>query len=383
MMNGRLRVGVVAYEMEGTPTGVGRYVEGLLSGIAECDCDWEWLLFFKGSPFSHPLWAAGAERRTVCEPVFTGNPGAHAIWWEQFRLPSILRGFDLDLLFSPGYSLPPGRRLPSLVTIHDLSFESRPEEFPWKGRWRRRILARSAARRARRIFVDTQTIARELERTYRIDRERICVVPLGVEPRFFNSEVPVEEVTPLLAPYGIEPPYLLFTGAIFERRHVELVVAAFAVLASENPRLSLVLAGPNRLRRPDNLRDWITRSDVADRIIELGYVDERFLLALYRCAELSFYLSDYEGFGIPPLESLASGTPAIVSTGLALDDLWPDYPYRCPTLELETVLEVTSRALSDTDERSRVAGEGIDRMARLTWKRSAELFLTEAERALP
>jgi glycosyltransferase involved in cell wall biosynthesis len=382
-MKRRRRVGVVAHEMEGTPTGVGRYMEGLLGGIAECDCDWDWLLFFKGAPFDHPLWSKSTERRTTFETVFAGKPSAHTILWEQFRLPAILSRFDLDLLFSPGYSLPPSGRLPSLVTIHDLSFESRPREFSFKERWRRRILARSAARRASRVFVDTRQIALELEHTYGLDREHICVVPLGVEPRFFNSEVPVEEVSPLLAPCGIASPYLLFTGAIFERRHVELVVAAFAALASENPRLSLVLAGPNRLRRPEDLRDWIACSGVEDRIFELGYVEERILLALYRCAELSFYLSEYEGFGIPPLESLASGTPAIVSTALALDDLWPDYPYRCSTLDVETVAGMTRRALQDSQERNRVAAEGVGRMAGVTWKRSAELFLSEAERALP
>lgn len=380
-MNRRIRVGVVAYEMEGTPTGVGRYIEGLLGGIAECGCDWEWLLFFKGSPFDHPLWVADNKSRTVCEPIFAGRPSAHPVVWEQFRLPAILRGHDLDLLFSPGYSLPPGLRVPSVVTIHDLSFESRPKEFALKERWRRRILARSAARRARLIFTDTGQIAGELESTYGVDRERIGVVPLGLDPRFFDGEV--EEMEPLLAAHGIERPYLLFTGAVFERRNVDKVIEVFAELASRQPRLSLVLAGPNGLRRPADLRNWIARSGVEEKIVELGYVDEPLLLALYGCAELSFYLSDYEGFGIPPLESLASGTPAIVSTGLALDDIWPSYPYRCTSLDLETVLEVTSLALSDVQERRHLASEGIDRMARLTWKRSAELFLSEVQRALP
>lgn len=370
-----MKIGIVAYEMEGARTGVGRYLEGLLYGIARCDCSWRWRLFFKGEPFDHELWRDGSR----FEPVFDRRPRARPILWEQMRLPRLLGRADLDLVFSPAYSLPPGRGVPSIVTVHDLSFERLPDEFDFKERWRRRWLARRAAGRASRVLADTGEIASELERTYGLPPEKIGVVPIGLDSRFLAGEGKPEEDRARLEPYGVEPPYLLFLGSMLDRRRLDLAIRSFADAAASFPSLRLVLAGQNRLRRPRDLELWIERSGVAERIRVIGYVAEDAVLALYRRAELTFYLSSYEGYGLPPLESLALATPAVVGSGLALDDLWPDYPYRCRRLDRPTVSATVRRALDDVAERRRVGAEGAERMARLDWKRSAGLFLAEVE----
>ena len=109
---------------------------------------------------------------------------------------------------------------------------------------------------------------------------------------------------------------------------------------------------------PDIVSDWIESLDLVDRVVELGWVPERDLPALLAGAELSFYLSTYEGYGLPPIESLAAGTPPIVSRGLGLDDLWPDYPFRCDRLEAAEIERVTRLALEDVALRREVAARG-------------------------
>lgn len=369
-----MKLGVVAYEMEGARTGVGRYLEGLLAGLAESGGPWGYELFFKGNPFEHDLWSEGIE------PVFDQRPGAHPILWEQLRLPRLLARHRVDAAFSPAYSLPRGLKVPCLVTVHDLSFERLGGEFSWKERWRRRFLARSAVRRATRVLADTGTIARELRSTYGLPAEKVGVVPLGLEGTFFGDGD--ESDLGKLEPYGIAPPYLLYLGSVLPRRRVDLVIEAFAAVAGERPDLRLVLAGSNRLRRPEDLPGWIAGSGFAERIVLVGYVGEDALPALYRRAELTYYLSAYEGYGIPPLESLAAGTAAVVAGGLALDDLWSEYPYRCRALDRDAVVEVTRRALGDGQKRAAVGKEGARRMAELTWQRSAELFLAELDQAM-
>lgn len=369
-----MKIGVVAYEMEGARTGVGRYLEGLLTGLAKCGGEHRWHLFFKGDPFAHPLWDEGD--RFV--PVFDGRPDARPILWEQTRLPRRLRRAGLDFLFSPAYSLPRGFRGPSMLVVHDLSFERLPEEFDLKERWRRRLLARRSVRRASRVLADTGAVARELAATYELPAEKIGVVPLGVDPGVLGD--PSADARHL-ALASVERPYLLYLGSVLARRRVDLVIGAFARQAARRPELRLVLAGGNRLRQPRDLERWIAESGHGGRVRQVGYVAEEALGALYRNAELTYYLSEYEGYGLPPLESLAAGTPVVVGPGLALDDLWPDYPYRTPRLELDAVADVTRRALDDVDARRRIGDEGRERMARLTWRRSAELFLEEVERA--
>ncbi len=388
-----MKIAVVAYEMEGAKTGVGRYLEGLLSGVARTANDWRWQLYFKGDPFHHHLWSTNrgnaTEARTggpLFEAFFDRRPRARPILWEQLRLPRLLRRDRPDIVFSPAYSLPPATGAPGIVTVHDLSFELLGDEFSRKERWRRRLLARRAVKRARRVLTDTEEIARDLIRVYGVDYDKIGVVPLGLDAKFFCHTAAGEDDDSEagddadLEPYGIRRPYLLHLGSILERRHLELLIAAFSAVAADHPELTLVIAGRNRLRCRDHLERWIGASGVADRIRHVGYVREEDLALLYRRATLSFYLSSYEGYGLPPLESLAAGTPAIVSRGLALDELWPEYPYRALTLDRATVTRITRAALDDAGERRRVGREGARRMSRLDWKLAAELFLGEIRR---
>ena len=368
-----MRVGVVAYELEREPTGVGRYLSGLLGEVAALEPGWEWVLFFQGAPSAQPL---------VGQPGFSarfGGDRGRAVVWEQLALPPMLRREALDLVFSPSYSLPPTGAVPGVVTVHDLSFEVLPGDFSWRERWRRRLLARRAVRRAARVLVDTARMAEELSALYRVPPRRIGVVPLGIELGGPGEREPGGADGPDRGDAGAEPrrPYLLALGSVFERRHPRLLLEAFAELARRSPDLRLVLAGANRLRRPEELERTIGQLGLGSRVELLGYVPDRALRPLYRGAELSFYLSSYEGFGLPPLESLACGTAAVVGPGTALDEIWPAYPYRCATLDREAVVAVAAAALADRVERARVAAEGARRVGALTWRSAARRFLEE------
>ncbi|MEM6796287.1 MAG: glycosyltransferase [Acidobacteriota bacterium] len=361
-MGHRQHVGVIAYEMEGARSGVGRYLEGLLGGLPATE-DWRWTLFFKGDPFEHPLFDSPA-----ITPLFDRRPAARPVLWEQTRLPRLLRGLELDLLFSPGYSLPPLARVPMVVTLHDLSFEHLRGEFRWREGLRRRLLARSAARRARRVLVDTEAMALDLRETYGVESRRLGVVPLAVEARFFDPL----RVEGALEALGVRPPYLLCLGSILPRRRIDLVLEAFARVSREP--LSLVLAGSDRLPQAGQLDAWIAASPAGGRVHRISYVPESALPELYARAEATLSLSSYEGYGLPPLESLAAGTPALVSPGMALDDLAPDYPHRVE-LEagavargLEALLEAPNAGAL---ERARAA------VRALSWRRCSERFLAE------
>ena len=142
--------------------------------------------------------------------------------------------------------------------------------------------------------------------------------------------------------------------------------------------MRLLIAGANRLAMPDLVGDWIERLDLVDRVVELGWVPEHDLPALLAGAELTFYLSTYEGYGLPPIESLAAGTPPVVSRGLGLDDLWPDYPFRCDRLEAAEIERVTRLALDDELCVARSPREGRELVRTLRWEDYARRFLESA-----
>jgi len=370
------RIGVVAYEMEDRPSGVGRFLEGLLSGLVEARSDVTWLLFFKGEPFAHSLFVAAAEAGVALRPQFDGRPRMRPIAWEQLRLPRLLREAGADAVFSPGYSLPLLSDLPGLLTLHDLAFESRPEEFRPRERWRRRLLARIGARRAARVLASSRFGAAELRRRYRVPPARLRILPGAVAARYFEAaEAPAD-----LATLGVRPPYLLWVATLLPRRPVAWALTALRAAAATRPGLTLVLAGQDRLPGPDELTRLLAGSGLAERIVRLPFVPEELLPALYRSAELTLYPSAYEGFGLPPLESLAAGTAAVITPGQALEELWPDYPYLAPFSEAGFVGTVL-RALADP-QRGAVATRGRERVSGLTWRASAEALEAQVAEVL-
>jgi glycosyltransferase involved in cell wall biosynthesis len=342
---GGMKVGVIAGEMEGRSTGVGRYLSGLFSGLSQWENGVEWHLFFQGDQVELPTAVAES-----AELHFSGNRGRRFLW-EHVLVAREMAPFDLDLIFGPANSLPFGCRTPAVVTIHDLSFEMLPEEFQLRERWRRRLLARRAARVARRVFAVSTSMAEMLCRRYNVPASNVVVVPNGVDLRRFST-VSESGDHDVVSSIGAQIPYILWTGTVLERRMPGLVLEALAAVRRDHPDLKLVIAGENRMRSPERFTRLRQSLGLDDAVSCLGWVEEDCLAPLYRCAELGIYVSRHEGFGIPPLECLACGTPVVVSEGLALDDAWPDYPHRVENLTAAGI-EKQIRAVLDVRGESR------------------------------
>jgi glycosyltransferase involved in cell wall biosynthesis len=157
---------------------------------------------------------------------------------------------------------------------------------------------------------------------------------------------------------------------------------ACSELFKERSDLQIVIAGDNRLRHPGRLQRWVNELGLVDRVRLLGWVDDSTLAALYRSAELSLYVSTYEGFGIPPLESLAFGSPALVGPGLALDEIWPDYPYRVSRFERADMVDMMRRMLGDPAGTADVMDSARGVLARLDWRDSSRRLVEELGRAV-
>ncbi|HSO24212.1 MAG TPA: glycosyltransferase family 1 protein [Chondromyces sp.] len=370
-----MRIGVIAAELEGRRTGVGRYLEGMLGGLQSWDHGAEWHLFFQGDRSTGVVaddpWLV---------PHFSEHHGSRVVW-EQLRLPRELARYRLDLVFGPAYTLPFGLRVPAVVALHDLSFELLPDEFGPRERWRRRLLARRAARVARRVLTDTAHMAGLVRAHYKVPAGRIGTVPLGVEAERFSPQ-PGSGDGPTLARLGVRRPYLLWVGTVLERRRPREVLEAFSKLRAGRPELQLVIAGANRLRSPEQLHAWVEELALGPHILELGWVDEPALAPLYRGAELGFYLSRHEGFGIPPLECLACGTPVVVSPGLGLDEIWPDYPLRCAADSADEIAEMARQVLAEPGWAVRRLSEAPRIIGGLDWESSSRRLVAELRRAV-
>lgn len=356
-----MRIAIDSRELAGRPTGVGRYLSELLDAWRE-------------------LPAAAVHEFVLCspEPVdhasFKGlrvsskvSPGSGTLW-EQRTLPALVRSAGADVLFSPGYTCPLWCRAPVVLVIHDVSFAAHPEWFSWREGLRRRTLTRLAARRARRVVTDSDFSKREISRHLGIPLSRIDVIYLGA-----SALHPAAEATP-------RKPLVLFVGSLFNRRHIPELVEGFRRLATRHPEAQLEIVGDNRTNPRIEVDHLIAATGISDRVHWRSYISDADLAALYATASAFAFLSDYEGFGLTPLEAMAAGIPIVVlDTPIAREIYGPAAVY-LERPDPDLIASALERVFGRADERTRLIEAGLLQVERYSWhecaQRTLQLILT-------
>jgi glycosyltransferase involved in cell wall biosynthesis len=369
-----MRVAIDARELGGRPTGVGRYLSGLLDAWSRSDAAQrhKWTLVA-------PTVPAGADRWAASVKVVAGSGGTA---WEQFSLPRALGADRPDVVFAPGYTAPLTVASPVVLTIHDVSFFAHPEWFGFREGLRRRWLTAWSARRAKAVITDTQFSKSEIERHIGISASRIRVVPLGISPPDSGSRPALSAVEGFPVP-GSRDPIVLYVGSVFERRRVDRLMACFDAVMARVPNARLEIVGENRTRHPrldlDGLR---RRSAHADRITIRSYVDDATLAQLYRQASVFAFLSEYEGFGLTPLEALTEGVPPVVlDTAVARETCGDAARYVSASAGNDELAGAIADLLASPEARQRLLDRAGAVLARYDWNRAAAATLSVLEEA--
>jgi glycosyltransferase involved in cell wall biosynthesis len=255
------------------------------------------------------------------------------------------------------YVVPPAYRGPAVVTVQDLSFESDPGLMGPRDRFMFRTFVPRSARRADRVLAISERTKRDLIEHYGIPERKIVVTPLGVDPTFRPNGT-----TPDV------PPYVLFVGGIQPRKDPLTAIEALALADGD---LRLVLVGDER-RGGDEVRGAVRRLGLEKRVEFAGYVEREGLVALYRGAACLVFPSRYEGFGLPVLEAMASGTPVVATTAGAVPEVAGDAAVLVEPGDAEALAEGIRRALGD---RERLVAAGLERAGRFSWAETARLTL--------
>ena len=380
-----LRLGIDGTELGAQPTGVGTYLGELLrrwSGREDVDA----ILYVRARAHVPAELHDSPNIEIACSE----SPlASRAIAWQQLALPRLTRKTTIDVLFAPAYSLPvlPGpwslhtrnasKKPATVVALHDLSFERYPESFPTREGIRRRWLGRESASRATRVLTISESSVAEIEDLYRVQRERISVTPLGVAPDFADlGDLPEAEL--LREELGVGSPLVLSVGTLFNRRHPAEMIRAFALIQRELPEATLVLVGENRTVPRLDLETLVRDEQLEGSVRLVEHTPREQLRRLYKAADVFLYLSDYEGFGLPPLEALAGGTPTIVLDRSASSEYWTDHALALseprPDLvagAIRELLREPTRGLRNHDELAR----------RYDWDATAEQTLDVLRRA--
>ena len=286
--------------------------------------------------------------------------------WTLVGLPRTALRAAVDVIHAPAYTAPFWAGSPVVVTIHDVSYARHPEWYPYRRDLLRRAFYRWSARAASHIITDSEFSATEIVAAYGIDRRRISVVPLGVDASFAPSGTPGGEV-------ATGRPYLLHVGDLHERRNLGVVLDAL-LAARRDARvpagLSLLLAGQDRGSLA-GLRDVAARAGAADTINHVGVVNDQQLRALYRGAAALVYPSRYEGFGLPVLEAMASGTPVIASRAASIPEVLGEAGVLLDPGDAPAWAEAIVTVTNDLGRRVAMREAGLRRAAGFTWERTA------------
>ena len=344
-------------------TGIGNYFRGMLAGLAEAAEGRHELVAFapSGPRGRHEI------RRSLdglpLELRLPLLPRAHAwrtAWSRLGRLPVETFLGELDVFHFSDWMYPPQRGGLRATTIHDLV----PLRFPdWVEPATLRMHGPKyvhAAQTCDRIFVNSAFTAREVVELLAVPEERIVIAHPGIDPRFRPDGEQAD----------LGGPYVLAVGTLEPRKNLPALAEAFGLLRRRRPGLTLAIAG---------LEGWGERPLAVEGIRLLGYVSDDELARLYRGASAFAYPSRFEGFGMPVVEALASGVPAVVSSHRSLDEACGEAAFRADPEDSEAFAQALDRGL---DEGPQLRDRGLAHAARFTWRACGEAVLAGYESAL-
>ena len=286
-------------------------------------------------------------------PVLKFFPGL----WEKFGIPYELKKSGADIYHGLGNELPvnirKARHTASVVTIHDLIFLFFPSTYSWVDRHLYNMRFRSACRKADRIIAVSECTARDIVKYYFIPKDRISVAYQGCDPRF-REKCSVEAKEKVRERLGLPDKYILSVGTVEERKNTALIVRAMR----EIPDVDLVIVG-KRTAYADHVEQTAEECGVRSRLHILSGVRTEDLPAVYQMAEVFVYPSRYEGFGIPVLEALCSGVPAVAAVGSCLQEAGgPASLYADPDDAADLARKIT-RVLTDDTLRRTMIEKGL------------------------
>lgn len=357
----RPRVGIDMHVVDGKYQGSRTHVIELFARVIAASPDIDFFLFL-----------AEPGKLTACRPEFS-LPNAHAVRMPHanplvrlaWQLPRLQKRYALDLLHTQ-YILPFLCQSAGVVTIHDVLFESHPEYFSAFFRWRSRMLMRLSSHQAAHIFTVSEYSKSEIVHRYDVTPGKVTVVHNAADRSRFK---PGDEGAALLQRRGLASDgYMLTVGRIEPRKNHERLLRAYAALKGNVP--PLVVVGQRDFGVMD-LGALATGLGILDRVVFIDDATDDELPALYRHAKLFVYPAFAEGFGMPPLEAMASGVAVIVANTTALPEVVGDCGLLVDPYDVSALTHGMQTLLDDDAFRSELELRAIDRARTFEWDGAA------------
>jgi glycosyltransferase involved in cell wall biosynthesis len=372
-----------------TEFGVGTYIRNVVRTLGRLDHQNSYLLI--GSPAKvEEIGALPPNFHTI--PLLAPERSLHG--YREFR--GALKSLDCDLVHIPNlFSVPRALPCPYVMTVHDM-LEHMARAREQSGFWRsiyfqttKRVLSGAA-----RIFAVSNFTRNEIEKLFEIPSERIEVVYNAIDERFLRGHASEADRDLIARRYQVTYPFLLYAGRISPHKNVVRMIEAFSALKTElerdqaYPELKLIIIGDDLSGNPD-LRRTVVRSGVQNDVRFLGFIPIEVLRIFYDEAKVFVFPSLYEGFGLPPLEAMAHGTPVVTSNVSSLPEVVGNAAVLVNPENVFEIMRALHRVLTDQSLRARMKERGYQQAAKFSWNTSVRRILeaygqvAHADRAHP
>ncbi|MCL5962574.1 MAG: glycosyltransferase family 4 protein [Chloroflexi bacterium] len=348
--------------------GISRYIRGIATGVRGIAGPERYTIFL-GDPNYPPELAPDGKLGVEVSRWPTVRPMVR-ILWEQLILPVELARRRVDVLHSMGYAQPLACASRSIVTVHDLTFMLFPNTFNRTNRAYLSLFTRLSVRRADRVIAVSHNTKDDIVRLIGIAPEKVAVIHHGVEPMFRKIE-DRSQIEAFKRRRGLPDRYVLFIGTLEPRKNLLTLLSAFARLKKESNIPHRLVIGGAKGWMWDEILATIERLDLRRDVLLPGYLPLDEEPMWYNGADLFVYPSLYEGFGFPPLESMACGTPVITSDGSALPEVVGDAGVLVDPTDTDQLAGAMRTVLGDTSLREDLARRGLERASSFSWEEAA------------
>jgi glycosyltransferase involved in cell wall biosynthesis len=339
------------------------FIQNILPELFKLHPGIEWHIFLDKKDKDFPV------------PFATETAKVHYVWARfnmlsnLFVLPSYAKQLNLDAVLFQTFS-PKGKSFKSIVFIHDVLFKNYPEHFTWKERLYFKPLKWTIVL-ADRIVTTTEYVSNELRRFHFVkSTQHVDIVPLGIKNIFKSRHQHGTEFLKMVKEkYNLPGEYILFVGRLNSRKNIQGVIKALSLL--DDTSISVVIAGDRSWKKAP-IRKLTSDKRIRERIIFTGAVTDEELGAIYAMAKIFCFPSFAEGFGLPPLEAMASGIPVIVSDNTAMPEVCDKAALFIDPHDPRTIAEKMNDLLQNDSLYNQKVTEGLHWSSQYSWRRTAE-----------
>jgi len=355
-----MKVGVISAQLNQQLTGIGNYTHSLIKELNKLDTNEDFLFLI-----NHQNNTFFTNDGIIVDNPF---PILKTYAWYPYLIRK-LRKYKLDIIHNPS-QVPTffKSKQKYILTLHDISPFLTPKEHRHGRVLVYKLLTPRTLKTADKIITVSNSTKNDLINYFNIPEEKIRVILLAADEKF--KPLSNKEIREAKQKYTLNFPFILYVGTLEPRKNIPSLVKAFYKLKKKNLRYKLVITGKKGWKYKE-IFETIDKLNLQNDVVFTGYVADEDLPALYNAADMFVYPSIYEGFGLPPLEAMACGTPVITSNTSSLPEVVGDAGIMVDPYDVDGLADAMHEVLTDEGLRANMIKKGLERAEMFSWEKCA------------